>query len=70
MIEFVNTDARDTRVKGSKRLLVITHGSVVTRLEVKGEAIDGNGLFTISDVTVPTVTFKQHRELILEGTKK
>lgn len=69
IIEFSNTAARDTRVKGSKRLLVITHGSVVTRLEIKGNAIEGNGLFTISDVTIPTPSFEQFRDVILASAK-
>jgi len=68
-ITFHNAAARDTRVKGSERLLVITHGSVVTRLEIKGHAIDGTGLFTVSDVTVPTPTFETFKTMILEAAK-
>ena len=68
LIEFTNA-ARDTRVKGSRRLLVITHGLDVTRLEIKGDAIDGDGLFTISDVTVPTATYEQSRDVILNIAK-
>ena len=68
-IPFTNAAARDTRVKGSERLLVITHGSVVTRLEIMGHALDSSGLFTISDVTVPTPTFEQFKTLILESAK-
>lgn len=70
MIEFTNTETRDVRVNGSKRLLVITHGSVVTRLVIQGIANGGNGgLFTISDVTVPTPLFEQFKGLILGSAK-
>jgi hypothetical protein len=69
MIEFRNNDARDTRVKGSKRLMVITHGSVVTRMEIKGEAIEGTELFTVSDVTVPTPLFEKFKDVILQSAK-
>lgn len=68
-VEFTDTNHRDPRVKGSGRLLVISHGSVVTRLEIRGEAIDGTGLFTMSDVTVPTPTFEQFKAVILAGAK-
>lgn len=68
-IEFTNDAAQDTRVKGPKRLLVITHGSVVTRLEIKGEAIDGHGLFAVSDVMVPTPSFERFKAMILEAAK-
>ena len=69
LIEFVNVGARDTRVKGAKRLLIITHEPDVTRLEIRGEAIEGTDLFTVSDTSVPTAVFQQHRELILSSAK-
>jgi hypothetical protein len=70
VIEFVAVGSRNPNVKGTKRLLVITHGSVVTRLEIKAEALgagDAGGLLTLSDVTVPTPTFEQFRDTILSS---
>jgi hypothetical protein len=69
LIEFRAPGQRSPLVKGDRRLLVVTHGSVVTRLEVKGDAIDGNGLFTLSDVTVPTVSYEQFKDIILGSAK-